>query len=182
MPIDQPHSPVINDTIHEVHGIFPDDAALQDAIFRLTRAGFDRAALSLPAANPKPEDATPTAGAGNPTTEDDSRQFRTLHSSMAASVGAMVGAGVTVATGGAALVAAAAAVGLGVAAGGAMQAVHGAADAAQADHRDVAASAGRLVLSAAVSDPDSVLKATAAMQQAGATRVEAVRRTGGSLT
>jgi hypothetical protein len=175
-------NPVINETIHEVQGIFPNDAALQDAIGRLTRAGFDRAALSLPAANPHPEYATPGAGAENPNTEDDTRQSRTLHSSMAASVGAMVGAGVTVATGGAALVAAAAAVGLGVAAGGAMEAVHGAADAAQTSGRNTAATAGQLVLSAAVSDPDAVLKATAAMQQAGASRVEAVRRTGGSLT
>ncbi len=78
--------------------------------------------------------------------------------------------------------AAAAAVGLGVAAGGAMEAVHGAADAAQTSGRNTAATAGQLVLSAAVSDPDAVLKATAAMQQAGASRVEAVRRTGGSLT
>jgi isopropylmalate/homocitrate/citramalate synthase len=175
-------SPLINETIHEVQGIFPSDAALQDAIGRLTRAGFDRAALSLPAAHPHPAHATPSAGAENPNTEDDTRQARTLHSSMAATVGAMVGAGVTIATGGAALVAAAAAVGLGAAAGGAMEAVHGVADAAQTQNRNTAASAGQLVLSATVSDPDAVLKATAAMQQAGATRVEVVRRTGGSLT
>jgi hypothetical protein len=173
--------PVINDTIQEVQGIFPNDAALQDAIGRLTRAGFDRAALSLPAANPAPAEATPAAGAANPNTEDDTRQSRTLHTSMAASVGAMVGAGVTVATGGAALAAAAAAVGLGALAGGGVSAAHMAADANQAEGRNAAASLGQLVLSAATPDEDAIQRARAAMQEAGASRVEAVARSSGSL-
>jgi hypothetical protein len=174
--------PVINDTIQEVQGIFPSDAALQDAIGRLTRAGFDRASLSLPAANPRPLHATPTAGADNPETDDDAQQSRTLHSSMAASVGAMIGAGVTVATGGAAAVAAVAALGLGAAAGGAVSAAHAAADHAQTEHRNASAAAGELVLSAAAPDAEAVAKARTAMQEAGASRVEAVTRTGGSIT
>jgi hypothetical protein len=182
MASDAKQGPVINETIQEVQGIFPNDAALQDAIGRLTRAGFDRAALSLPAANPLPAEATPSAGAANPNTWDDTRQSRTLQTSMAASVGAMVGAGVTVATGGAALAAAAAAVGLGALAGGGVSAAHMAVDAGQTQGRNDAAAQGQLVLAAATPDEHSVQKARAAMQQAGASRVEAVARKGASLT
>ena len=174
----QEQAPTLNESIQEVQGIFPSDAALQDAVGRLTRAGFDRAAISLPAANPRAADATPSAGAENPVTEDDTRQARTLGSSMAATAGAMVGAGVAVATGGAAVAAVAAAAGLGLVAGGA---AHTAAPTVQNDARDAAAEAGQLVLSATAHDPDAVLKATAAMQAAGATRVATVSRTGGAL-
>ncbi len=183
MPSDHTNqsSPTLNESIQEVQGIFPSDAALQDAVGRLTRSGFDRAAISLPAANPEASDATPTAGAQDPNTEDDTRQSRTLQSSMAATVAAMAGAGVTVATGGAALVAAAAAAGLGIAAGGAVSAAHSAMDASQSQGRDDAAAAGQLVLSVSANDPDAVMKATMAMQAAGATRVSTVTRTGGAL-
>jgi isopropylmalate/homocitrate/citramalate synthase len=174
----QEQAPTLNESIQEVQGIFPSDAALQDAVGRLTRAGFDRAAISLPAANPPAAEATPSAGAENPVTEDDTRQARTLGSSMAATAGAMVGAGVVVATGGAAVAAVAAAAGLGLVAGGA---AHTAAPTVQDDARDAAAAAGELVLSATAHDPDAVLKATAAMQAAGATRVATVSRTGGAL-
>jgi hypothetical protein len=182
MPIEQNASPTINDAIQEVQGVFPNDAALQDAIGRLTRLGFDRAALSLPAANPLAHDATPAMGAENPNTEDDVRQSRTLHSSMAASVGAMAGAAVTVATGGAALAAAAIALGAGAAAGGAMEAAHGVADAAQRESRSRAAAAGELVLAATAHDAEAVMKATDAMQLAGALRIATVRREGGAIT
>jgi hypothetical protein len=181
MPDQQSQSPTINEAIREVQGIFPNDAALQDAIGRLTRAGFDRAAISLPAANPRAEQATPSAGADNPNTEDDTRQSRTLQTSMAASVGAMAGVGVTIATGGAAALAAAAALGLGALAGGAVSAAHQVADAAQDERRDARAATGTLVLSATAHDSDAVLKATSAMQQAGASRVETVTRQGGEL-
>ncbi len=183
MPSDanQTASPTLNDSIQEVQGIFPSNAALQDAVGRLTRAGFDRAAISLPAANPQASDATPTAGAENPYTEDDTRQTRTLQSSMAATAGAFLAAGVTVATGGAALVAAAAAAGAGLAAGGAVEAARAVSDNAQSNARDAAAASGQLVLSATAHDPDAVMKATMAMQAAGASRVETVTRTGGTL-
>ncbi len=181
MPSDVQGGPRINDTIQEVQGIFPNDASLQDAIGRLTRAGFDRAALSLPAARPSYEDATPSYGAENPNTEDDTRQSRTLQSSMAAAAGAMIGAGVTVATGGAAALAAAAALGLGAAAGGAAHAAHLVGDSAQSQGRDEAAAEGTLVLSAAAHTADSVEKAREGMQAAGALRVETVQRTAGAI-
>jgi hypothetical protein len=181
MPSDTKTGPSINDTIQEVQGVFPNDAALQEAIGRLTRAGFDRAALSLPAANPRYEDATPSAGAENPTTEDDMRQTRTLQSSMAATVGAMIGAGATIATGGAAALAGAAALGLAAVAGGGVAAAHMAVDSSQSQDRDAAAAQGALVLAATAHDANSVEKARQAMQEAGALRVETVQRTAGAI-
>ena len=181
MPSDTKTGPSINDTIQEVQGIFPNDAALQDAIGRLTRAGFDRASLSLPTANPSYADATPSAGAQNPTTEDDMRQTRTLQSSMAATIGAMVGAGATIATGGAAALAGAAALGLAAAAGGGVAAAHMAVDSAQSQDRDAAAAKGALVLSATAHHEEDVQKAHLSMQEAGALRVETVQRTAGAI-
>ncbi len=181
-PLDnQAESPTLAATIQEVQGIFPSNAALQDAVGRLTRVGFDRAALSLPAPNPNAAEATPSQGADDPNTNDDLQQTRTMQTSMAATAAAFLGAGVTVATGGAALVAAAAAAGLGAAAGGAVSAAHFAANNAYDEKRDAAAAAGELVLSAAANDSDAVMKATMEMQAAGATRVVTVTRQGGAI-
>lgn len=174
--------PVLESSVEEVQGIFPSDAALQDAIGRLTRAGFDRATLSLPSTNPAPATATPAMGAENPDTEDDSQQERTLHTSMAASVGAMVGAGLTVATGGAALVAGAAALGLGAAAGAVMEAVTRGVDASQHAERQEAAAAGQLVLAVNIQDPARREIAAQLMREAGATRVAQVERRDSGLT
>src|SRR5579862_3692060 len=41
--------PPLPEAVQEVRGFFPSDAALQDAIGRLSMAGFDRADISLPA-------------------------------------------------------------------------------------------------------------------------------------
>ena len=187
MPSDLPSpsgkpGPVINNAIDEVQGIFPSDAALQDAVGRLTRAGFDRAALSLPVASPARGDATPNEGAANPDTEDDARQLRTLGSSTAAVVGAAIGAGLTVATGGAALPALAAAAGLGLASGGGVFAAATAASEGQSEERNEAAASGQLVLAVNLRDVNEASKAEAAMREAGASRVETVRREGAGIT
>jgi hypothetical protein len=113
--------------------------------------------------------------------EDDTRQVRTMGNSAAAAVGAMIGAGVTVATGGAAGVAIAAAVGLGAITGGAAMAATGAASQAGTDQRAAAAAAGTLVLAVHAEGPADSAKAEAAMLEAGATRVEKVRRIGGAI-
>jgi hypothetical protein len=182
MPSDLPKpGPVIIETIDEVQGIFPSDAALQDAIGRLTRAGFDRAALSLPVASPSVADATPNEGAANPDTEDDMRQLRTLGSSTAGILGAAIGAGLTVASGGAALPAFAAAAGLGLVTGGGVFAVSSAASDAQAETRNEAAASGELVLAVNLRAPEDAAKAEAAMRQAGATRVQQVQRRGAGI-
>jgi hypothetical protein len=169
--------PQISDAIQEVQGIFPSDSALKDAMSRLTLAGFDRADISIPDAAADPN-ATPEQSAENPTTEEDSQQARTLHTSLAASVGALAAAGAVIATGGAAApaVAAAAAGGLGL--GGAVQGVTTAAESAQHDTREEAAAKGELVLSVRLQRPDQRAAAEEAMRNAGATRVQAVVRTG----
>ncbi len=177
-----PHvQPALNEAIEEVQGIFPDDAALQVAIGNLTRLGFDRAQISLPAANPAAADATPEQGAADPVTEDDQRQMRTLGSSAAAAAGAMLGAGVTVATGGAAGLAIAAAAGLGALSGGAALAAGATVSHAASTARAADAALGQLVLAVSVQGPDSTARARTAMADAGASRVEAVRRVGASI-
>jgi hypothetical protein len=173
--------PMLVESIDEVQAIFPTDAALQDAVGRLTRSGFDRAALSLPAASPDGATATPEQGAANPDTEDDSRQLRTLGSSTAATVGAAIGAGLTVATGGAALPAVAAAAALGLVAGGGVFAASSAVSGAEHDRREDAGHAGALVLAVNLRDAAEAPKAEAAMREAGATRVERVRRQGAGI-
>ena len=167
--------PPIAPTVQEVRGFFPSDAALQDAIGRLTLAGFDRADLSLPAPVPAGE-ATPEQGAEDPHTENDDRQMRTLHASMAGAGAALLAAGVVIGTGGAALPAVAAAAAAGLAAGGiAHTASHGA-DAEQHEQRQIAAAQGELVLAARVSDNVKRGEAEGAMRAAGATRVVSIVR------
>jgi hypothetical protein len=167
--------PAIGATVHEVRASFPSDAALQDAIDRLTRAGFDRADLSLPAAHPPAAQATPERGAADPNTEDDTRQIRTMQTSMAGSTGALIAAGVVVATGGAALpaLAAAAAAGLGV--GGLVAAANTAAVHAEHASREAAAELGELLLSVRLAHPADQARAEAEMRAAGATGVVAVQ-------
>ncbi len=163
-----------NQNVEEVRGVFPHDAALSDAVGRLTDAGFDRARMVLP--QPAPHTAATVAATENPKPEDDTRQLRTLHSSMAASAAAMAGAAAVVATGGAALAAVAAAAGAGVVAGGGMFAAANASDNLQSEARDEAASQGHLSLVVGVSNPGEKALAERAMRDAGATEITSQRR------
>ena len=167
--------PPIAETVMELRGFFPGDAAVQDAIGRLAMAGFDRADLSLPVPAP-PSQATPDQGAEEPHTEDDDRQTRALHASLAGSAAALLAAGVVIGTGGAAAPAVAAAVAAGAAAGGIAHTASRGADEAQHEEREAAAARGELVLAVRVADPLKQADAEAAMRAAGATRVELARR------
>ena len=173
--------PALAEGISEVQGIFPDDAALQDAIARLTLAGFDRAEISLPQASPTSAEATPDLGADAPTSDIDQQQMRTLGASSAAAVGAIAAAGITIATGGLAAVAAGAALLAGAAAGGATAMVTGANDHATTERHNADGAAGKLVLSARVTDAARQSDAEAAMRAAGAIRVEPVHRINAGL-
>ena len=102
--------PAVADDVSEVQGLFPSNATLEDAILRLTGDGFDRADISIPDVSPTRAEATPEQGAANPNTDVDDQQSRTLHTGLAASVGALAAAGAVVATGGLAAPAIAAAV------------------------------------------------------------------------
>ena len=170
--------PALPEEVEEVQGIFPSDAALQTAIDKLERHGFHRAELSLPIARPDSSDNNPSAGAENPNTEDDARQTRTLHASMAGSTAALLAGGIVVmASGGAALVPAgiaAAAAGLGVGGAGAMLST--AANRAEHELREEAAAAGQLVLAVHVSDPAQFPVVEQAMEEAGATKIARVVR------
>ena len=173
--------PSIPDSVEEVQGIFPSDAALQDALGRLRMVGFDHADLSLPTTNPAASQATPNQGAADPLTEDDTRQARTLGTSMAGTIGAFAAAGATVATGGAAgvVIAAAAAVGAGSAL--AANAIGTAAKTSQEETRDEAASAGQLVLAVHAPSPEKRATAERIMKEAGATSVASVQRDNGAV-
>ncbi len=166
--------PAIGD-IHEVRGVFSSDAMLQDAIGRLTRAGFDRADLSLPDARPAPGLATPEQGASNPNTNDDKQQLRTLQTSLAGSVGALAAAGAVIATGGAALPALAAAAAIGVGTGGLVHAANTAGSDLQSEDRTEAAARGELVLSVRVTDAEKAARAEQELRTAGATDVLTTR-------
>ncbi len=174
--------PTLPETVQEVQGVFPSDGAMQDAIAKLTLAGFDRADLSLPATNPAAGMATPELGAAPPTTETDIRQMRTMGTSMAGAIGAFAAAGATIATGGAAGVAIAAAAAVGAGSALAANASGNAAGNVQTEARNEAAAAGQLVLAVHANDPARQAMATRIMRESGATDVAAVARAGGTLT
>ncbi|MBV9813977.1 MAG: hypothetical protein JO326_14610 [Acetobacteraceae bacterium] len=170
--------PVLPADTDEIWGTFRSDSTLQDAMARLAQAGFDRADMSLPDVTADPAHRTPEQGAAEPQTEEDNQQLRTLHASMAGSVGAMLAAGVVIATGGAALPAVAVAAAAGLGAGTLAHGAESSANASQGEARATAAAAGQLILAVRVSDPSRRDAAVAAMRDAGAAETHAVARTG----
>lgn len=158
--------------LHEVRGVFSSSEEMQEAIQRLSAAGFNRADLSVPEVGAPVERSTPDSGAMSADTEDDARQARTLHTSTAAAIAALAGAGVTVATGGAAAPAVAAAVAAGAAAGGATYAVSSAANNQEQEELDARASLGRLILSARTPTESQRSKAEAILRDSGATDLQ----------
>ena len=173
---DSKTSPALPDAIDEVQGNFPNDASLQDAMTRLTVAGFDRADISLPHPDHAATGATPNEGADNPTDSEDRSQLRTMGASMAGFAGAAAIAGATIATGGAAGVAIAAAAAVGIGSGLAANAAGHAADNAVVEDRDERGSAGKLILAVRIRKPEQIQTATALMEQAGGSHVGPVRR------
>ena len=168
--------PVLGGPVEEVQGIFPTDAAMQDALGRLRMVGFDHADLSLPVTRPGASTATSELGAANPVTEDDMRQARTMGTSMAGYIGAFAAAGATVATGGAAGVAIAAAAAVGAGSALAANAVGTAAKDSQEETRAESAAAGELVLAVRADTPEKRADAEKIMLQAGATSVATIKR------
>lgn len=171
-----PDTPNAGPTIgqyHAVLGRFDDSDRMTEAMDRLEMAGFARGDLSLPEASPPVERNTPEAGAKPPDKDDDAQVARTLHTSGVASVVALLAAGITVGTGGAAAPAFAAALGAGALAGGATFAATKVADDQEQQDRDAKAAAGELLL--AVRTPDAVKRAEAEqiLRAAGALEVHA---------
>ena len=173
--------PVLTAGVAEVQGIFPTDAALQDALGRLRMVGFDHADMSLPATQPAAGEATPNQGAADPMMEDDQRQARTLGTSIAGTVGAFAAAGATVATGGAAAVVIAAAAAAGAGSALAVNAAATAAKNSEDETRDDAAAAGHLVLAVHAPTAEKRADAERIMMEAGATSVASIERDGGAV-
>jgi uncharacterized membrane protein YphA (DoxX/SURF4 family) len=172
--------PALTEVVHEVQGRFPNDAALQDALGRLTLAGFDHADFSLP--DPSAETKTPDQGADAATDEIDKAQVRTMASGIASASAASLVAGVMIATGGAAapVAAAAAATALGTAAATSGAGV--AADQANASERDRLGAEGKLILAVRTATAEKVQQAIEAMRQAGAQDVTSITRADEALT
>jgi len=158
--------------LHEVCGTFSSSEQMQEAIKRLTASGFDRADLSVPEAAAPVTRATPESGAMPADTEEDARQARTLHTSTAATIAALAGAGITVATGGAAAPAVAAAVAAGAVAGGATFAVSSAANDQEQTELDLRASTGQLMLSVRAPTQAKRSEAEAILRGSGATDLQ----------
>jgi hypothetical protein len=175
----QKPGPTLATAIDVIEGTFLSDEALQDAISRLEVSGFDRADISVSEPSAEHTSGSPEQSAANPHTDEDTRQSRTLHTSLAASVGALAGAGSVIATGGAALPAVAAAVAGGVGLGAAMEGVTRATDKLQHEERNEAAAKGKLALSVRLRRAEQEPVALAAMRDAGAVQVDAVRRSSG---
>ncbi len=164
--------PALTENAQELQGRFPTDAALQDAISRLTLLGFDRADFSIP--DPDDIDATPESANAAPSTIDNT-QLRTMASGITGTAAGMaVGAAVATAGLAAPLVAAVA----GVSALGAAAATTGigvTADQAGASARDAQGAAGKLILAVRIHDAATLESAEAAMRDAGASGVERVK-------
>ncbi len=169
--------PAMADSVDEVQGIFPSNAAMEDAIAKLTLAGFDRADFSLPTTSPTGSTATPEQGAETPLTDTDMRQVRNMGTGMAGTIGAFAAAGATIATGGVAGVAIAAAAAVGAGSALAANAIGTAAKTSQEEAHDADARAGTLVLSVHAATPEKQAEAERIMRATGASKVAAITRT-----
>lgn len=172
--------PALSDNVHELQGRFANDAALQDAISRLSLLGFDRADFSIP--DPDTVRATPDEGAEAAPSNIDNTQLRTMASGITGTAAGMA-VGAAVATGGLAapLVAAVA----GVSALGAAAATTGigvTADHAGVAARDQLGAAGKLILAVRLRDNALLQQAEAAMRDAGATEIMHVAQVEEALT
>jgi hypothetical protein len=158
--------------VHEVRGVFSSTEQMQTAIQQLSVSGFDRADLAVPEPAAPVERSTPESGALPADTDQDARQARTMHTSTAAAMAALAGAGVTVATGGAAAAAAAAAIAAGAAVGGATYAVSTAVNDEEQAELDTRAALGKLLLSVRAPDEAKRSEAEGILRAAGAMQIE----------
>ena len=168
--------PELGSKVEEVRGSFPTDQALQEAVSQLSMAGFDRADFSLPIQPAEGGDLTPEQSAGDPTTSTDSKQLRTMGTSMAGAVGALAAAGLTVATGGVAAAAIGAAAAAGLGSGAIAHFAGRESEQAREQGRDDAASVGALMLSVRTATVARTARAVKVMRDCGARDVQSVER------
>src|SRR5918997_3887141 len=154
----------------QVCGEFRDKDRLQEALSRLEGSLFQRADLSVRI--PGREDEGAYSSGENPVREDDTRNLRQLGIGLGSYVAAAVAAGVTVATGGAALPAVAAAAAAGGAAVVAGEAVgQAAAPNAETEQQQAAEHGDGAVLMVHADTPEKQEKAEELLRACGAFRV-----------
>jgi hypothetical protein len=156
--------------LREVRAKFARPDQMQDAVGRLSVAGFDRADLSLPTDRPESLDVSPKPAS----TAEDAQQMRTLGASTAASVAAVAAVGITVATGGAAAPAAVVALAAGGIVGGAAYAAQGSANHAEQRDRDTRAASGDLVLAVRAATDAKQFDAATILREAGGVQIEII--------
>jgi outer membrane lipoprotein SlyB len=160
--------------LQQVRATFATPAQMQDAVGRLSLAGFDRADMSLPSPGLLEGAETPETGTKPVSTDVDAQQARVLGASTAAAVVGMAAAGITVATGGAAAPAVAAAAVAGGAAGGSVFAARRAVDEVEQDDRDTRAATGELVLAVRAPTLEKRSEAEEVLRASGATNIELI--------
>ena len=166
-------------TMQEVQGWFPDGKSLQAAIAALALESYDRTDFTLPpgkAALSQP----PMAGndAEVPETPIDHQQFRTMGTGMASYAGAIIAAGVVVASGGSAVLVAglAAAAGLGTAA--VSEGIGMAAFQSHTNEYDRHGAAGTLVLAVHATTQAQADEVARVMRENGASKTKLVKHSG----
>lgn len=167
----QVDAPAVTDPASAVLALMPTSKVLDSAIKELSDAGFDRADLSLPEAEPPPERSTPEAGAEDPDTDVDAQQSRLVHSAVGGSFAAMMAAAATAATGGAAAAVAGAAIGTGLVVGAAANAISRAVSGQEQEERDRRAAEGKLILAVRAKSPELRRRAGEILRAAGASRI-----------
>lgn len=181
---EQNDSPALQQTVQEVQGWFPGDAALQAALGKLELAGYDRAELSLPEEQvvADPAAATPNEGATAPSDAVDKQQVRTMATGMAGFAGAAAAAGAAVATGVGIPVAIGAAAAAGIGAAAVSEGTGQAVDQVQVAERNRRGAAGTLVLAVHVTDQTKAGQVAQIMRENGATQTKLVTRADEALT
>jgi hypothetical protein len=159
------------DTASTAHvcGVFTDKDRLQEALSRLEGSIFQRADLSVRIPG-RADDASYT-NQETPVREDDVRNLRQLGVGLSTAVAAMAAAGITIATGGAALPAVVAAAAAGGVTAGAGEAIGQAAAPRGESEQQEAADAGGVILMVHAPSADRQAKAEELLRACGATRV-----------
>lgn len=176
--------PAQSGTVQEVQGWFPDNKSLQAAIAELALERYDRTDFSLPEgkAVTNPSAAMPGEGAAAPETPIDHQQFRTMGTGMAGYAGAVIAAGIVVASGGAAALVAGLAAAAGLGAAAISEGIGKAAYQSHVDEYDRHGAAGTLVLAVHATTQAQADEVTRIMRENGASKTKLVTHAGEAIT
>ncbi len=156
----------------EVHGRFGNEESLQAAIDGLRHAGYLHADARLPEDDKDPQ---PGADDSEPT-DQDHQQMRVLTTSIAGSVGTLIGAVALLASGAAVPLAAGVALAAGLGSGALTEGIGHRLERKQIDEYDRRGAAGTLLLAMRVWDQGQADEVTRIMHESGANWAEQIRR------